>query len=475
MVTRYEQVAFELSTLISRGVFRPGDRIPSVRKASQQYRVNAGTILQAYGELEARGLINARPQSGFYVQARETGWAPEPAISSPRRGSTHVDVANLVFEVLASIKDPKIVPLGSAFPSPELFPLDKLNRITAATARHLPTWSSISDFTPGNAELRRLIGLRYLESGFAISADDIVITSGAMEAINLCLHAVTQPGDTIAIESPTFYATLMAIERMRLKAVEIATHPREGLDLGELRAALGRHKIKACIMIPTFQNPLGCCMPDDKKRELVAVLARYGVPLVEDDVYAELYFGASRPRPAKAFDRDGLVLHCGSFAKCLAPGYRVGWAAPGRYKSAVERLKFVTTLSTASVPQAAIAEYLKHGGYERHLRTLRHRLSLQLDQMRQALGTHFPAGCRITRPEGGYMLWIELPQAVDALRLHQLATVKNISIAPGPIFSAQRRYSNFIRVNFGHPWSKPMDHAVRTLGALTAELMSEAR
>jgi DNA-binding transcriptional MocR family regulator len=309
----------------------------------------------------------------------------------------------------------------------------------------------------------------------AISPDDIVITSGAMEAINLCLHAVTKPGDTIAIESPTFYSTLMAIERMRLKAVEIATHPREGVDLGELRAALDRHDVKACIMIPTFQNPLGSCMSDDKKRELVAVLARYGVPLVEDDVYAELYFGASRPRPAKAFDREGLVLHCGSFAKCLAPGYRVGWAAPGRFKSAVERLKFVTTISTASLPQAAIAEYLKHGGYERHLRALRHRLSLQLDQMRQALGTHFPEGCRVTRPEGGYMLWIELPQAVDALRLHQLAIEKNISIAPGPLFSAQRRYPNFIRVNFGHPWSKPMDHAVRTLGALTAELMSEAR
>ncbi len=263
----------------------------------------------------------------------------------------------------------------------------------------------------------------------------------------------------------------MAIERMRLKAVEIATHPRDGVDVGALRAALDRHDIKACILIPTFQNPLGSCMPDDKKRELVDLLARRGVPLIEDDVYAELYFGASRPRPAKAFDTKGLVLHCGTFAKWLAPGYRVGWAAPGRFKNAVERLKFMTTLTTASLPQAAIVGYLKHGGCERHLRGLRQRLSVQLQQMRQALERSLPDGCRLTRPEGGYMLWIELPATVDALRLHQLALEQRISIAPGPIFSAQRRYTNFIRVNFGHPWSKQIDDAVQTLGALTAELM----
>jgi DNA-binding transcriptional MocR family regulator len=472
MAPRYEQVASELSTLISRGVLRPGDRIPSVRKACEQYRVNAGTILQAYGQLEARGLIMARRRSGYYVRAIQVGWAPEPAISAPSHGSTRVNVANLAFEVLASIKDRGIVPLGSAFPSPELFPLRKLNKLAAAAARRLPTWSSISDLTPGNAELRRKIGLRYLEAGLAASGDDVVITSGALEGINLCLQAVARPGDKIAIESPTFYSTLMAIERMGLKAVEIATHPREGIDLASLRTALDKHEIKACIFMPTFQNPLGSCMTDDSKRELVDMLARREIPLIEDDVYAELYFGAVRPRPAKAFDRKGLVLHCGSFAKWLAPGYRVGWATPGRFKEAVERLKFMTTLTTASLPQVAIVEYLKQGGCERHLRTLRHTLSAQLDCMRQALERHFPQGCcKVTRPEGGYMLWIELPRGVQALRLHQLALQKRISIAPGPIFSSQHRYSNFIRINFGHPWSETMDDAVKTLGKMIAEMV----
>ena len=471
---QYQQIAEDLATLIDKGVLRTGERIPSVRHASRQHGVNPGTVLHAYEQLEARGLIEARPQSGFYVRARRLGFAPEPATSAPRSRVTDVDVSRLVFQVLDEIKHPETVPLGSAFPSPELFPLQQLNRMAAAVARRQSPWASIADLPPGNAELRRQIARRYLESGCTVSPDEIVITCGAMEAINLCLQAVAQPGDTIAIESPTFYSTLQAIERMKLRAVETATHPREGIALDALEVALRAHPIKACILITTFQNPLGSLMPDTKKQALVRLLTSHNVPLIEDDVYAELYFGGSRPRPAKAFDRGQLVLHCGSFSKCLAPGYRIGWAVPGRYQTQVEQLKFMTTLSTASLPQAAIVEYLKHGGYERHLRRLRHTLSAQCHEMMCAVNQYFPPGCRMTRPEGGYMLWVELPKTVNALRLHQLASAEGISIAPGPMFSAQRKYRNHLRLNFGHPWSPTIERAVCTLGRLITALAGES-
>jgi DNA-binding transcriptional MocR family regulator len=467
---QYHQIAEELAGLIDKGVLRPGERIPSVRRASRQHGVNPGTVLHAYEQLEARGMIEARPQSGFYVRARHLGRAPEPATSVPRSRVTNVDVSRLVFQVLHEIKHPETIPLGSAFPSPELFPLEKLNRMAAAVARRQSPWVSVADLPPGNAELRRQIALRYLESGCMIAPEEIIVTCGAMEAINLCLQAVAQPDDAIAIESPTFYSTLQAIERMKLRAVEIATHPREGIDLNGLQAALRAHPIRACILITNFQNPLGSLIPDAKKQALVHLLARHKVPLIEDDVYAELYFGGSRPRPAKAFDRNGLVLHCGSFSKCLAPGYRVGWTAPGLYRVQVEQLKFMTTLSTASLPQAAIAEFLKHGGYERHLRRLRHMLCVQCHEMMRAVDQYFPRGCRMTRPQGGYMLWVELPKIVNALRLHQLASAEGISIAPGPIFSAQRKYRNYIRLNFGHPWSPVIERAVSTLGRLIIAL-----
>jgi DNA-binding transcriptional MocR family regulator len=483
--TRYEQIVRELSMLIERGVLRPGDRVPSLREASEHHRVSIGTVHRAYDLLEERGLVEVRPQSGVYVRERPprvghrhqalTNLAPEPTVSRPPPGATYVKVDAYIAQVIEANKQRELVPFGSSYPSPELLPFDKLNRIAANEARRLPAWAYLDDMPQGSAELRRLIALQYLKSGVAVSAGDIVITCGAMEAINLSLGAVTEPGDVIAVESPGYYALLSAAELMGLKVAEIATHPREGIDLGSLRNVLQSLKIKACIVMSSFSNPFGCCMPEAKKRELAALLSGEDIPLIEDDVLAELYFGKIRPRPIKTFDKKGLVLHCGSFSKCLAPGYRVGWVAPGRFKHAVERLKFMTSISTASLPQAAVAEYLKHGGYERHLRRLRQRLSAAMPAMAQAVAAYFPSGTRITRPGGGYMLWVELPKSIDSLLLHRMALAKNISLVPGSIFSARRKYNNCIRLNFGHPETKATRDAVRTLGGLCSDLVVAGR
>lgn len=471
-MARYQEIADGIAALIASGTLRAGQRIPSVRKAAAMHKVSAGTVLQAFDQLEARGLIEARPQSGYYVRPQHAGLAPEPKSTTPAARAMQLDVSELVFDVLEQIKHRELVPLGSAFPSPELFPLARLNRMAAAMARRQKPWSSLDDLPPGNAELRHQIALRYMESACSVSPDDIVITCGALEAINLGLQAVTRPGDTVAIESPTFYSTLQAIERLGLRAVEIPTHPRTGIELASLEAALKSQSIKACVLITTFQNPLGACMPDENKAALVKLLKQHDVALIEDDVYAELYFDQQRPRPAKAFDKSGLVLHCGSFSKCLAPGYRVGWIAAGRYRAQVERIKLMTTLSTASLPQATIAEFLKHGAYERHLRHLRHTLASQCQEMMRAISQYFPHGCRMTRPSGGYMLWVELPKGIDALQLHRLALAEGISIAPGPIFSAQRKYRNCVRLNFAYPWTTQLEKSVRKLGQLAASLKS---
>jgi DNA-binding transcriptional MocR family regulator len=354
--SRYESIARTLSALIERGVLRPGDRVPSLRDTREQCGAGLGTIMRAYARLEDFGLIEARPKSGYYVRAHPSRSAAEPEMSAPAAVSMEVNVASLVFDVLESIKRPEIVPLGSAFPSPEHFPVEKLNRASADAARRLSAWSSVRDLPPGNSELRRLIALRYAKSGVEIAPEDIIITCGAMEAINLSLNAVAKPGDIITSETPTFYSTLLSIQRMGMKVVEIGTSPRDGIDLGSLGNALNTLDVTACIIMPNFQNPLGALMPTEKKRELVAMLAKANIPLIEDDVYAELYFGKVRPQPAKSFDRSGLVLHCGSFAKSLAPGSRIGWVAPGKFRSEVQRLKFITTISTSSLPRAGLAE-----------------------------------------------------------------------------------------------------------------------
>ena len=467
-MNRYQQYAHEITALIQAKTLRAGDKLPSVRQASAQRGISPATVFAAYYLLEARGLISARPRSGYYVNASAT--PAEPATARPTRQSTPVAVSELVFEVLASTRLPDVVPLGSAFPSPALFSLDKLARGLTPAMRSLAPQQLVEDLTAGNERLRRHIGLRYGIKGATVDTAEIVVTSGAMEALNLCLQAVTQPGDVVALESPTFYSALQALERLKLRAVEVATHPRDGVDLDSLAQVLARHPVKACWFMPNFQNPLGSLMPAARKQALVELLGARQIPLIEDDVYGELYFGTSRPLPAKAYDRQGWVLHCSSFSKCLAPGYRVGWAAAGRFAPQVQRLKIMTSLSTAIPSQLAIADYLDRGGFERHLRQLRLVLAAQQALALRLIAKHFPKGSRVTHPEGGYFLWLELPRQVDALQLQRLALMQHISLAPGHLFSADARFQNFVRLNYGYPDDARFAAAVQTVGELACGL-----
>ncbi|WP_089393395.1 GntR family transcriptional regulator MpaR [Pseudomonas delhiensis] len=467
---RYEKFADEIAELIRSGVLAPGQKVPSVRHASRTYGVSASTVFQAYYLLEDRGLIVARARSGYFVREHVRRALAEPEIARHAAQTTEVDVSELVFSVLGSIKDPDTVPFGSAFPAPELFPLPRLARSMAHAVRDMEPRAAVADMTPGSHALRRQIALRYRVNGTPLPVEELVVTNGALEALNLCLQVVTQPGDLVAIEAPAFYATLQVLERLKLKAVEIPVHPREGIDLQVLADSLERLPIKACWFMSNFQNPLGASMGEDRKRALAGLLARHQVPLIEDDVYAELYFARQAPRPVKAYDTEGLVMHCGSFSKSLAPGYRVGWVAGGRFHAQVERLKLMTSLSASVPAQAAIADYLLHGGYDRHLRKLRHALESQQHAMLAAVARHFPEQTRVTRPGGGYFLWLELPERVDALKLFQLAHAQGISIAPGPIFSATRGFRNCLRLNYGHPWTVRSEKAMATLGRIIQSL-----
>ncbi|HDS1681168.1 TPA: PLP-dependent aminotransferase family protein [Pseudomonas putida] len=463
---RYERFADDIAELIRSGVLGPGQRVPSVRYASQTHGVSPSTVFQAYYLLERRGLIRARPRSGYFVNAHAPRQFSEPQALEPLSESTEVDVSGLVFSILDSIKDPSTVPFGSAFPSPELFPLQRLSRSLASASRAMDPRMVVTDLSPGNPQLRRQIALRYMVGGLMLPMEELLITNGALEALNLCLQAVTEPGDLVAIEAPAFYACLQVLERLKLKAVEIPVHPREGMDLAVLAQTLDKHPVKAVWCMTNFQNPVGASMPEAKKQALVELLRHHQVPLIEDDVYAELYYSQQAPKPAKAFDTQGLVMHCGSFAKSLAPGYRIGWVAAGRFAQKIERLKLMTSLCASMPAQAAIADYLQHGGYDRHLRKLRYALEGQQANMLAAIARHFPAQTRVSQPSGGYFLWLELPEQMDALKLFHMALAQGISIAPGPIFSPTRRFGNCIRLNYGTPWNENAERAMETLGRI---------
>jgi DNA-binding transcriptional MocR family regulator len=470
---RYEQVAERITQLIHLGTLRPGERIPSVRRISRQEGVSISTALQAYFLLEDRGLIEARPQSGFYVRLQSRRLPPEPQIIYPPHAATEVGLGDLVSNILKAARNPDIVPLGVAAISPELLPTTKLHRILASVARRAGIQANRYDFAPGYPELRYQIARRSLDWGCSLSADDVVVTAGCTDALNLCLRAVAGPGDVIAVESPSYFVLLTIPEALQMKALEVPTYPREGVCLDELQIALDRRKVKACLFMTNFHNPLGSCMPDEKKKKLVEILTQRGIPLIEDDIYGDLYHGTSRPRVAKAFDKKGIVLLCSSFSKTLAPGHRVGWTAPGRFRAQVERLKNISTVGNALLPQMMVAEFLQTGGYDHYLRGIRKAFGQQVQVTSRAIGKYFPEGTKVTRPGGGIVLWVEMPAQVDALELYQKALEKNISVAPGPVFSASQGYRNFIRVNCGVRWSDRIEEALFILGREATELANK--
>ncbi|MGQ0543836.1 MAG: aminotransferase-like domain-containing protein [Betaproteobacteria bacterium] len=461
----YQRLADHIRELIRAGTLRSGDRVPSVRRLSQQQGVSVATVLQAYQRLEGIGVIEARPQSGFYVR-RPPAAVPEPAPSRPPRRALTVDVNDLADAVLTAANDPEVVAFGAGCPSAELFSLERMRRVLAACARRDREALGRYGLPPGTEALRRAVARRALEWGCRIDPDNLVTTTGCMEALNLALRAVTRPGDLVALESPTYYGFLQILQMLGLRALEIPTHPRTGISLEALEVALGAHPVKAAIVMPNVSNPIGASMSEAAKKRLVQLLESRGVPLIEDHIYADLQFAPGAPRAAKAYDRTGNVLLCGSFSKTLAPGLKAGWIEAGRWRDRVRMLKFVASGGQNELVEAAVAELLDSGGYERWLRQLRRRFAAQVDAARAAIAESFPRGTRVTHPAGAYILWIELPRGADSVRLFERLLERGVSIAPGPMFSATQRYRNFVRISVGQIWSERHERALREVGRL---------
>lgn len=462
----YQRVAEQVAAMIQGGTLRGGDRVPSVRRLSRQLSVSISTVLQAYQLLESRGLIAPRPQSGFYVKAAWRPLAPEPPQTRPAAAPRKVTVAGLIMRLLKSGSDPSLVPLGSADPGDHCLPTQKLNRIQASLARRVRHGINAYDHPPGLPALRQQVARIMMDAGCSLRPDEIITTCGCQEALLLCLRAAAGPGDVIAIDSPTYYGHLQAIESLGMRALEIPTSPRTGTDLDALEQRVRTRRIAACLVVPSYHNPLGSEMPPENKLRLVRMLTRAGVPLVEDDAYGDLGFADARPPACKAWDRDGSVLYCSSFSKTLTPGLRVGWCVPGRYFERVQLLKVASTLATPTLAQRTLAEFLATGGFERHLRRVRKLYAQQVQRYADAIARHFPPGTCVSRPAGGYVLWVKLPPGGDATALADRALERGITIAPGAIFSPSGRHHDCLRISCGLEWGDRIDGALRTLGQL---------
>ncbi len=469
----YARIADELAALIQSGQLKVGDRLPSVRRLVRQKGVSASTAIAALRAVEHRGFAIARPQSGYFAKPPRLA-VDEPVATRTLGNARAVGIDSVMLQVIDASRDPAFAPLGAAAPDPELFPTRRLQRVLASIARRKPHLLGEYGLAYHGADsLRHQLLRRYADIGCTVAPEEILVTNGCTEALNLALRAVTRPGDTVAIESPVYYCILQVLQNLGLKALEIASHPSEGMRVDALAEALKGRKgraVKACLVSTNFSNPTGATMSDTDKRRLVQLCSERRVPLIEDDIYGDLQHVGPRPRPAKAFDADGNVILCSSFSKTLAPGARIGWMCGGRFADGLRVAKFASSGASPAVLQEVIAEVLRSGGYERHLAKLRGTYARYVATAAAAVSRHFPAGTRMTQPRGGFVIWVELPAGIDTLKLFEAAIRQAVNFAPGPLFSATGRYRNFLRLNCGRRWTSELEAAVARLGRRIAQM-----
>ncbi len=468
----YRRLADELAEAIRSGLYRAGDKLPSLRCFCRQHAVSLSTALQVYRSMEEAQLVESRPKSGYFVLPQGCGEACEPAMSRPSTAPRKVTSAQLAIDILNEARRPELINLGAVVPSLSNLPLKSLSRITSGLVRRSPELLGRYERPDGNELLRTRLVRRLREEGCDCASEEIIITNGCQEAIVLSLRAVAKPGDVIAIESPTFYGILQAIESLGMKALEIPTHPRHGVDLDSLQRIVDQGKVAACLFIPSFNNPLGSCMPLENRMRLANMLARAKLPLIEDDVYGDLSFQQPRLPSVKSFDREGNVMLCSSFSKTLVPGYRIGYVLAGKWSDKLRHLKLLGNVATAGLPQMVLAEYLKRGGYEKVIGEAARTYRWRIEQIRSQVLKYFPEGTLVTQPQGGFVLWVEMPPEVDCVVLHDRALQAGISVTPGIIFSPHGDYHHHLRISCGQLPTDNAEPAIRRIGEIAARLLS---
>lgn len=460
----YAQLADQLTDQIREGVFQAGDKMPSVRQLSKREAVSISTVSTAYSLLEERGWVEARPKSGYFVRRRSEDTLAVPRQSRSKPRPRPVSTSELVMEVQRDSAKSKGISMCAAIPALDFPIVRHVQRKFTQLSRTRKFLGVGYDAPEGYPELRQQISRRAVDAGVFVSPESVVTTLGCQNAMALCLRVSTQPGDIVAVESPCYYGLLQMIETFGLKAIEIPAHHETGISLEALQLAMDQWPIKAVLTVSSFSNPLGCTIPDDRKKALVDLLVKYDIVLIEDDIYGDLFYGERRAKAIKAFDPDGRVMLCSSLSKTIDPQLRIGWALPGRYLEEVVHRKFINTVAMSSLPQMVAAEVLGQGIYERHLRQARETYRQRYMRLLDLVEDHFPSETRISRPQGGLVAWFELPSKVNTTELYHRGHAEGVLIAPGELFSVSGQYRNCFRLNYSQGWTAEREEAVVRLG-----------
>ena len=468
----YIQLAEKLEDLITDEILKIGDKLPSVRRLSEEQQVSMSTAFQAYYHLESKGLIESRPKSGYYVKFNPKIIRKLPQIQPLRKEEGKTTFSEMIATCFKNASQENILKLSSSAPHPSLIPIAKLKK-SVQHALQFDAGVNYADIR-GVKELRTQLAKLSLNWGGVMNEDELIVTSGCMEALVMCLKSVTKPGDKVAIDSPTYFGIFQVIESLGLTPVEVLCHPNEGIDLDYLKEVLlADPEITACLFVPTNTNPVGSVLPDDKKEQLVVLLEQLNIPLIEDDIYGELFFGKHRPKTCKSFDRTGNVLYCSSLSKSLAPGYRIGWTIPGKHYDKVLNHKSMHSVAVNTLSQYAMAHFLEKGRYSFHLKKLRKDLHANYLRYLQAFQLYFPSSIKLSQPSGGYVIWLQMDECIDGIDLYEKVIVEGISISPGQLFSFKGNYKNYVRMSFSSPWSDEVEMGMKKIGSILQKMVEK--
>lgn len=463
---KYEKIIDYIQSAINKGVLKFNGKLPSLRKISTEFDCAISVAMQAYTELEVRGRIYAVEKSGFFVSEQSKHNIPSPQKEKHKLESEISKSNNLTKMVIDLSINKSVVNFGAGVPDQAILPINRLKKSFIKISKEQPQLLSQYSCVNGFEKLRQELAYLMLNKGVNVSSEELIITNGCSEAVAIAIKAVTSAGDTIAIESPVFFGIINILEQLERKVIELPTSPDKGIDLVTLEQLIKNKKVSACIITATFQNPLGHIMPQASKRKLVDLAARYNIPIIEDDLYGECSFNNKNYHPLKYYDYADIVLYCSSFSKTLSPGSRIGWLIPSQYKLQCESIKIAETFGGPVIVQAAMADFLHENGYEYHIKRLRKFISVQTHQVKQFILKYFPSDIKVTNPQGGYFLWIELNKNINTMELFHEAIKNNISIIPGPVFSTSNKYNNCFRISCGSPITEKIEHGIKKLAKM---------
>ena len=464
MPFQYQVLAQQIAEKIHQQEFKTHQKLSSLRQFATQHAISLNTVKACYALLEAQGLIFVKEKSGYYVKERkivaENTVPIYPDFPSHARTVSNLD---LQIEIQEASIQPRRIHLGAIQLSPELIPMDALRRSIQRALKHSQPEDFLYSDRQGHFKLRQALSEHWAEDGLFISPESIYMTNGCMAALSVLIQTLTQEGDSIIVPMPNYNGQQQLLANLNRKIIEIPSSE-TGIDLVRLEQIMQQSDARCCLLTANFQNPLGYCLTQKKKKKIADLAATYACTIIEDDIYAECSFSFQRPLPIQHWDQHGYVILCSSISKSLSSAYRVGWyCLPERYKHLHSKLMMHTV--TVNTPlQLGLADLIYSRAYREHLQQLRPKLRSQVQAYRDYLLQAFVGiEIKINLPEGGYSLWIQLPDQIDSMACYYFAQQHQINIVPGEVFGEDRRYQHFIRLNAGYPLSRDICQAIQLL------------